>query len=256
MNKVSSAMLGAAAALPLGSTTADRVVEKLFVSTSIGMKFDPTDGVDVLMLIGAGITALFGIAGALLGTTSLLRKNPGAPAMIVLATVVATISLHLGFLASSPKLPDTGFRNTLWFGLPAVGLLLAALPVVRRRPEIWMGMALFAVAGTVAARLWIDLVIAPYSVTNGLVVLALGLIIGAVVGTSKIFENVFDVVLGLALGLSIAWYLAVRAVPTWHLDIRLFSVLPVAGAAIGMLAGLWYWNRSRHAVVTAPGLHG
>ncbi len=257
MRKVPSAMLGAAAALPLGSIIADRVVEKLYVSTSVGLNAMSSDGgVDLLMLLAAGITAVFGIAGALIGTTSLVRRNPGAPAMIALATVVAAILLNLAFVAGAYKLPDAGVRYALWFGLPAIGLLLTALPVVRRRSEVWIAMALFAVAGTVAARLWIDLVIAPYSVANGLVVLGLGLIIGAVVGTSKIFEHVFDVVLGLALGLSIAWYLAVRAVPAWHLDIRLFSVLPVVGAAIGMLAGLWYWNRARHTVVTGPGLHG
>lgn len=256
MKKVPAAMLGAAAALPLGSTVADRVVEKLYVSTSVGLNSGSSDGLDVLMLLAGGITVLFGTVGALIGTTSLVRRNPGAPAMIALATVVAAISLHLAFMAGSYKLPEAWVRYALWFGFPAVGLLLAAIPGVRRRPELWVGMALFALAGTVAARLWIDVVIAPYSVANGLAVLGLGLAGGAFIGSRKSFEHVFDVAMGLAVGLSVAWYLALRAVPLWHLDPALFSILPVVGAVLGTVLGITYWSRTRGAAVIAPGLHG
>ncbi len=212
--------------------------------------------VDRILLITTGIAVLCGLAGALAGTTSVLRRNSGLLAMIVLTVVLGQLLFDLAYLANRHKLPSEALVNLLLYGFPAAGLLLGLVPAVRRRPYLWTGMALFAVAATVAARLWLDLLIGPYSGANGLVVLGLALALGAFVATRPAFRSTFDVVLGLTCGLAFAWYLSVWAVSIWDLDYRLRSLLPAAGALIGIGAGYLYRRRTRTppaAAAAGPG---
>lgn len=244
-------MLGAAAGLAIGSVVGTWVANAMLHDV-----YMTEPNIDRVLLIAGGVTLLFGILGAVAGATSWFRKNPGAMSIVVLTTVLGYMLLGVAYAAGGGGLPRQGVVDAFSYWVPASGLVLAVVPAVRRRPFLWIAMAIFAAGATVAARLWLDLVIGPYSVTSGLVVLFLGLALGALVGSRALFEKHFDIVLGLAGGASFAWYVSLRTIQLWDLDYRLYSILPAAGALLGAGAGFWYSRRRATSLPIGLGLHG